>query len=259
MWGFACFTSVFINRYASVHHSAHFTFYSRLICHCGYCFLSWHEAFPEDPCKSILGEKATAAVCDKFVADYGLDEPLTKQFVLYIGRVLRGDLGESIRFGRPVSLIIVERLPLTMELGFSAMLLALLIGIPAGIISAMRRNSLVDVITMVGANLGVSIPVFVLGLILIYIFAVLLKDSPIKLPPSGRLSPGVLPVPFYEHFGWDLEPSSPRFLSCRVYLQFLPVQLIYYGRMGDSLGCDKAFDIAGHLPLAPFPSLSSPV
>ena len=101
---------------------------------------------------------------------------------------------------------------MTDELGLTAMIMALSIGVPAGIISAVRRNSIVDVVTMVGANIGVSIPVFFLGLLLIYFFAVILKDTPFVLPPSGRLSPGVSPDPFYELWGWQAEEGTSRFL-----------------------------------------------
>lgn len=162
------------------------------------------RAIPGDPCKAILGEKASAATCEQFARDYGLDQPIPVQFSIYMKDVLRGDLGDSIRFGRPVSLIMIERLPLTIELGMIAMFIALLVGIPAGILSAVNRNSAIDVVTMIGANIGVSLPVFFLGLLLIYFFAVILKDTPFQLPPSGRLSAGVSPKAFYEVFEWEV-------------------------------------------------------
>lgn len=165
---------------------------------------------PGDPCKSILGEKATADVCAKFYRDFGLDKPIAVQLGLYIKNILRGDLGNSIRFGRPVSIIMIERLPMTVELGFSSMILAIFIGVPAGIISSIRRNSAVDVITMIGANIGVSMPVFFLGLLLIYLFAVIFKGTPLALPPSGRLSAGMSPTPFYEVYGWVIEKEGFR-------------------------------------------------
>lgn len=170
------------------------------------------RAIPGDPCKSILGEKASAETCERFAREHGLDQPIPVQFGIYMQKVLQGDLGNSIRFGRPITQILVERLPMTNELGITAMLLALAIGIPAGIISAVRRNSIVDVVTMIGANVGVSIPVFFLGLLLIYFFAVILKDTSLALPPSGRLSPGISPDPFYELWAWSAEAGTPRFL-----------------------------------------------
>lgn len=170
------------------------------------------RAIPGDPCKSILGEKASAETCARFAEEYGLNEPIPTQFVIYMGDVLQGDFGESIRFGRPITQILAERLPMTVELGLFSMVLALLVGIPAGIISAVRRNSFVDVFTMFGANVGVSIPVFFLGLLLIYFFAVVLKDTPFSLPPSGRLSPGIRPTPFFELWELTVEEGSGRYL-----------------------------------------------
>lgn len=166
---------------------------------------------PGDPCRSILGEKASVETCERFAEDHGLNEPIPVQLALYMSKVVQGDLGDSIRFGRPVVLMLVERLPMTDELGFSAMTLALFIGLPLGILSAVKRNSAIDVMTMVGANIGVSIPVFFLGLMLMYVFAVLLKDTPFALPPTGRLSPGVVSIPFYEVYGISVVPATFKF------------------------------------------------
>lgn len=163
---------------------------------------------PGEPCKAILGERATQEVCDRFTHERGLDQPIYVQFAIYMGDVLRGDFGESIRFSRPVALILVERLPMTVELSVAALLIAILVGIPAGIISAVRHNTRVDVATMVGANIGVSMPVFWLGLMLAYVFALLLKDTPLWLPPSGRITAGLEATPFYEVYGWQLAEDS---------------------------------------------------
>jgi peptide/nickel transport system permease protein len=163
---------------------------------------------PGDPCTAQLGEKATEAICAKFNADKGLDKPILVQFGVYIGDVLRGDLGTSIRLNRPVTQLIVERLPITVELGTLALLVAITVGVPLGLLAALRRNSAIDVATMVGSNIGVSMPVFWLGLMLAYIFALLLKDTPFQLPPSGRLSAGVSNVPFYVYWGWEINLNS---------------------------------------------------
>ena len=92
---------------------------------------------------------------------------------------------------------------MTVELAFSAMIIATIMGIILGIISAYFHNTAIDVGTMIGANFGVSIPVFFLGLVLAYIFAIMLKGTPFWLPPSGRLSPGMSVVPLTE--AWHLE------------------------------------------------------
>jgi peptide/nickel transport system permease protein len=121
--------------------------------------------------------------------------------------VLRGDLGDSIRFGRPVTELLVERIPVTAELSLAALAVAVFFGLPLGIISAVRHNSPVDVVTMVGANIGVSMPVFWLGLMLAYVFALLLRDTPFWLPPSGRLTAGLSVPPLQET--WGLELTGP--------------------------------------------------
>lgn len=169
------------------------------------------RAIPGDPCKAMLGEKATAAVCERFIIENGLDKPLWVQFGVYMSKMAQGDFGESIRFSRPVTLILIERLPLTIELGLTALLLAIIVGVPLGILSAVRRNSWLDVVTMVFANIGVSMPVYWLGLMLAYVFALMLKDTPFWLPPSGRLSAGILSVPFYEVYDWNIAKEGGLF------------------------------------------------
>lgn len=163
---------------------------------------------PGGPCVAMLGEKATPEKCAVFNREKGFDRPIPVQLVYYIRDVLTGDLGTSIRFNRAVTQLIVERLPLTVELGVVALLVATLIGIPAGIISALRRNSAIDIVTMVAANIGVSMPVFWLGLMLAYVFALVLKGTPFQLPPSGRLSSGITSIPFYQMYGWTLVKGS---------------------------------------------------
>ncbi len=165
---------------------------------------------PSDPCRAALGERATDEICDAFNARYGLTQPLPIQYVTYLGNILTGDLGTSIRFNRPVTDILVERLPLTIELTIYALLFATVVGIFLGRLSAVRRNSPADVGTMMVANLGVSIPVFVLGLLFAYLFAVVLKDSPIALPPSGRLTPGTNVVPLAVAWGLQDLTGPPR-------------------------------------------------
>jgi peptide/nickel transport system permease protein len=163
---------------------------------------------PGDPCTAILGERATEAACAAFEEAKGLNEPMPVQLGIYIADIAQGDFGDSIRFSRPVSQILVERLPMTIELSIAALLIALLVGIPLGVISAMRHNKAADVATMIFANIGVSMPVFWLGLMLSYVFAFLLKDTFIALPPGGRLTAGLLSVPFYEAWGWTMEEGT---------------------------------------------------
>ncbi len=163
---------------------------------------------PGDPCKAILGEKATKVVCDRFMEEKGFNKPIYIQLGIYMNEMIHGDFGDSIRYSRPVTLILMERLPMTIELGIFAIILATIIGIPLGIISAIKRNSIIDVITMVIANVGVSMPVYWLGLMLAYIFALQLKGTPLWLPPSGRLTSGLTSIPFYQVYGWAISKGS---------------------------------------------------
>lgn len=154
---------------------------------------------PGDPCKVMLGEKATQAVCDDFKERYGLNDNIAIQFGRYMVNMLSGDLGTSIRFGRPVSDVIAERLPLTIELTFMAMIFSTVLGILLGVVSALKRNTIIDTFTMILANIGVSMPVFWLGLMLAYVFALTLKGTPFALPPSGRFTAGIALTPISEH------------------------------------------------------------
>jgi peptide/nickel transport system permease protein len=173
---------------------------------------------PGDPCRAILGEKATQEVCDRFIEQHGLNRPIPVQFGIYLQEIARGDFGSSIRYGLPITRLLIERLPTTIELSLAALFVSILIGIPLGVLSAVKHNSWIDVLTMLWANIGVSMPVFWLGLILAYVFSLLLKDTPFWLPPSGRLSAGMISAPFYEVWGWSLPesgvlPGLARFLS----------------------------------------------
>jgi peptide/nickel transport system permease protein len=178
-----------------------------------------------DPCQVMLGERATKAACDAFRVRFGLDKPiipcldrervprleaclvnpLDTQFVLYLGNLAQGDLGRSIKLDRPVSVLIVERLPMTFELSIAAMIFASVFGLTLGVISAVRHNSITDVVTMIGANAGISMPVYWLGLMMIALFAVQMRGTALWMPPSGRLSPGVSVTPLAETFNlqWD--------------------------------------------------------
>lgn len=173
------------------------------------------RVIPGDPCRAVLGEKATDEICDAFFKRTGLDQPIPVQFVIYLRQiVIDRDFGESFRFGRPVTQIMLERLPVTVELAFTSMFIATILGLTLGIISAYWHNSSVDVLTMVAANIGVSMPVFWLGLMLQYLFALTLRDTFLQLPPSGRLSPGLDNPPFFEVWGWSLEQGTTFFNFC---------------------------------------------
>jgi peptide/nickel transport system permease protein len=158
------------------------------------------RVLPGDPCFAVIGEKATPEQCAAFREREGLNDPILVQFVRYLGDVLHGNFGVSLKDGRDVTQIVLQRLPMTIEITIGAMIFSTFLGVLLGVLSAVRRNSAVDVATMIGANVGVSMPVFWLGLMLAYIFALKFKGTPLWIPPSGRLSSGVSIAPLAETF-----------------------------------------------------------
>ena len=133
---------------------------------------------PGDPVDAMLGQDAERSAREALRTELGLDQPLWRQYVSWLARVAQGDLGRSLRAQQPVRDLIVEKLPATLLLTTSAAVIALLIAFPAGIIAAVKRNTLVDLLAMVGALLGVSIPSFWSGIMLILIFALTLGWLP---------------------------------------------------------------------------------
>lgn len=148
------------------------------------------RAIPGDPCTAMLGEKATPQTCKLFLERFGLNDNIAVQFVKYAGNLLQGNLGTSIKDSRDVTDILAERLPMTFELTVFSMAFASVFGVALGVISAVKRNSAADVGAMIFANLGVSMPIFWLGLLLAYIFALTLRGTPFQLPPSARITAG---------------------------------------------------------------------
>ncbi|MGJ3237948.1 MAG: ABC transporter permease [Anaerolineae bacterium] len=150
---------------------------------------------PGDPCIAQLGERATDEICDGFNQRYGLDQPIPLQFGYYIVNVLQGDLGLSLSFQVPVTQLLAERLPTTIELTLAAIIFATIVGIPLGILSAYKHNTSIDVITMIISNIGVSMPVFWLGIILIIIFSVWMPRVELFGTPIGETPLGFLVLP----------------------------------------------------------------
>jgi len=155
---------------------------------------------PGDPAVAMLGEHAAQENVERIREQLGLNRPLfldrealekgdvgaffDSQYLRYLGRLARADLGNSIHRRVPIAQELRTRFPATMELALFAMILAILVGVPIGIVSAARRASVVDSVSMVGALIGVSMPIFWLGLMEIMLFAVILQ----WLPSGGRLS-----------------------------------------------------------------------
>jgi peptide/nickel transport system permease protein len=136
---------------------------------------------PGDPAVAMLGEEATPQMVTALRHEFGLDQPIPVQYAIWLSKVVQGDLGHSTRSNQPVLEAILERLPATVELTFFALVISLAIAIPTGIISATRRNSAADLIVTTTALIGVSMPSFFLGILLIFIFSLNLR----WLPPIG--------------------------------------------------------------------------
>jgi peptide/nickel transport system permease protein len=152
---------------------------------------SFIHLIPGDPALTMLGERATPEKVAEVRRQLGLDRPIPEQYLIYVGKLLRGDLGVSIVRGDPVATDLLRRFPATVELAAAAILLALLVGLPVGIVSAVWRNSLVDSLSRVGALGGVSMPIFWLGLMLAWFFGVELR----WLPTGFRLDSGTAFAP----------------------------------------------------------------
>ena len=135
-----------------------------------------------DPVTFMVGQDATQEDRARLRSDLGLDQPFYVQFGRFVVRAVQGDFGLSLRQGRPVSTLLKERLPATLELAFTAAMLALVLGVPAGVYTALRRNSWLSHILLAVSLVGVSLPTFLIGILLILVFAVILG----WLPSFGR-------------------------------------------------------------------------
>jgi peptide/nickel transport system permease protein len=144
------------------------------------------RAIPGDPAQLLLGQQATQEQVQQVRQNMGLDKPVIVQYGIFLADALRGDLGQSIVTGRPVTTELLARFPATLELTAFAMLVAILVGVPVGVISAVKQYSWLDKFTSVLALTGISMPIFWLAMILIVIFFVNLG----WLPFPGRLSTG---------------------------------------------------------------------
>jgi peptide/nickel transport system permease protein len=159
--------------------------------------------FVGDPVNNLLGQDATVEQRDLLRKDLGLDQPVVVQFAVFVGNAVQGEFGMSIRQGRKVSSLILERLPATLELSLMAGIIALAVGIPLGVYAALRRGKFLAQAVMGFSLLGVSLPTFLIGIFLILIFAVLLKWLPSfgrgDTVELGRWTTGMLTVDGWRH------------------------------------------------------------
>lgn len=149
------------------------------------------QLVPVDPAAAALGQNARDEQIEAFRQRYGLDRPPVEQYFTYVGRLLRGDLGLSIRTRRPVADDLRDYLPATLELALAAMLVALLVGVSLGVLAAVRRNSSLDAAARAFALIGGSLPIFFLALLLLAVFYSRLR----WLPGPGRIDPLLTPPP----------------------------------------------------------------
>jgi len=146
--------------------------------------------FAPDPAALILGQHATTAQIEALRQELGLTDPIYVQFGRFLWRLVQGDLGRSLMTRRPVVQELIERFPATIELAFFSLALATVLGIAVGVLSAVKRYTILDYLSMAGALLGVSMPIFWLGLIFIIVFAVNLH----WLPVASRVDIGLEPA-----------------------------------------------------------------
>lgn len=173
---------------------------------------------PGDPILNMIGERgASPEVYAEMRAKYGLDQPLATQYFLFLKNALQGDLGESIVSDQPVWVEFIERFPATLELGLISLFVAILIGIPLGVIAAVKRNSVFDYTLMTTSLVGYSMPIFWWGLILILFFSVKLGITPV----SGRID-FAYDVPHWSGFllidVWKAGEGWPAFKSALLHL-----------------------------------------
>ncbi|MBK6863155.1 MAG: ABC transporter permease [Ideonella sp.] len=156
-----------------------------------------------DPVTNLLGQDATPQQRAQLRADLGLDQPFPLQFARFVGNAVQGEFGLSLRQGRKVSALIVERLPATLELSLAAALIALGFGIPMGVYAALKRGSVASQALMTLSLFGVSLPTFLIGILLILLFAVTLKWLPSfgrgDVVALGEWTSGVLTVDGLKH------------------------------------------------------------
>ena len=158
-----------------------------------------------DPVSLMLDEYSTQEDIDRMMAKLGTDKPYYQQYFIFLRNAVQGDLGDSIKEGRPVTEAILDRLPATLYLGMTAFIVSLLVGIPLGILSSIKRGSMVDQVGKVVAMLGQSAPPFWLGIMLIIFFAVSVR----AFPTSGRESWNSIVLPAVT-LGWYYAAANLR-------------------------------------------------
>jgi peptide/nickel transport system permease protein len=146
------------------------------------------RATPGDPVQIMLGMETSPGAAEAMKKEFNLDRPLPVQYLLWMGQVLQGDFGRSIRLNQPVTALLRERLPVSLQLSAAAMVIALIVSIPLGIVAALRRGTWIDDVFTGFTVLGFALPNFALALILIYIFSIKLAWLPITGIGSSEIA-----------------------------------------------------------------------
>ena len=159
--------------------------------------------FVGDPVANLVGQDATPEHRERLRQDLGLDQPVVVQFARFVGNAVQGEFGISLRQGRKVSTLIIERFPATLELAGLGALIALGVGLPLGVFAALKRGSFMSQVIMGLSLLGVSLPTFLIGILLIIVFAVFLNWLPSfgrgEVVQIGAWSTGLLTVDGWKH------------------------------------------------------------
>ncbi len=166
---------------------------------------------PSDPAAIIAGDNANAEQVAQIRRQLGLDQPMLEQFVIWIGKVLRGDLGESFFFKKTVAALVGERIEPTLSLAFFTILIAVVVAVPLGVLAAHRQGTWIDRLVMGFSVMGFSLPVFVIGYLLIYVFAIWLNW---------------LPVQGYQHIGDGILGWAERLILPALTLSVIYIALI---------------------------------
>jgi ABC-type dipeptide/oligopeptide/nickel transport system permease component len=185
-------------------------------------FFLMHLA-PGDPVSLLLGDNASQEDIERTRREWGLDRPILVQYVDFLSRAVRGDFGTSLKFGEPVTKLVKERLPATIELAFASLLVAILISLPIGVYSAIKHDSLLDHAGTAVALVGVSLPNFWLGIMLIYF----LGGQWNLLPVAGRIEYGIQVQPITRLYLVDslITANFPAFWSAFQHLLMPAVTL----------------------------------
>ncbi|MNS60530.1 Dipeptide transport system permease protein DppB [compost metagenome] len=189
------------------------------------------HAIPGDTALLTLGEKATPEALAALRHELGLDRPLPVQYADFLGHLLQGDLGRSVQTGNPVVAELLERFPATLELAVAALAIAVGVGVPLGILAAVKRNSAADYVAMSGSLLGVSMPIFWLGLVFMMIFSAWLGWLPFSqradiLVTTPRVTGFLLVDTLLDRDVWAFQDAIAHLILPALTLSTVPMAII---------------------------------